>query len=140
MSVSAADFLAFASSCCAEDGEIHQRMGTSRAYYAAFHMVRSVSATCPASHHFNIQGGVHSQLIEKFRTFKSGIRALEIKSMQIAYILRDMKRGRELADYDIASSWESSMCPTQIAKATKLEGLLVDWTNLFAIQQSKSAS
>lgn len=99
MSVEAHDFTELARRLVTEDKEIDWRSAASRAYYAAFHLAKYAAYVCPDNSHFKIDGGTHAKLIDRFDSWNPASQELKKKSRQISYILKDMKRTREHADY-----------------------------------------
>ena len=111
MSVSSADFLAFATGCHSVGNEINYRNCVSRAYYGVFHAARPVGeAHCPDPNaHLHL--GDHERLHERFKA--STIQGAK----PIGYVLKAMKDARHRADYDIDDTVALSDATQSLANA-----------------------
>jgi uncharacterized protein (UPF0332 family) len=120
MTVTAHDFFAFAEACLSDNpNEIRCRNAASRAYYSALHECRAVQHLCPANEQFVIDGGSHARLIDAFancdRASAGGPQAVGM-----AYLMKQMKRVREWADYEIATDFPFGEAALQLKHAEKL--------------------
>ena len=94
MSVSTDDFLEQAFRLMEGANEIDHRSAISRGYYAAYHSALETAARLclPSTQRSDV--GVHEKLILRFESQGKGLK-------KIARRLRDNKRARAAADYDI---------------------------------------
>lgn len=115
MSVSTDDFLEQAFRLLEGANEIDHRSAISRGYYAAYHRALETAARlCLPGTHRN-EAGVHEKLILRFEAQGKGLK-------KIARRLRDNKRARAAADYDIRDILPAS----EAALAVKLSRILVE--------------
>ena len=94
MSVSTEDFLAQASRLLGGEGEMDRRSAISRGYYAAYHCALSAAKRLSLPEAERRDVGAHEKLIGRFECQGKGLKKL-------ARRLRDNKRARSVADYDI---------------------------------------
>jgi uncharacterized protein (UPF0332 family) len=108
MSISVDDLIEFSKKLLDEETETCWRSSASRAYYAAYHSAKNASLVCPDNSHFQFDAGTHGKLIDRFLSWDT--QNLEHKKIgkQIGYVLRDMKRTREMADYDLHANFKKS--------------------------------
>lgn len=137
MSVTAKDFLALASRLISTVSEAEWRSGVSRGYYACFHLAREASDTFPDNAHFDIDGGVHARLIDKFKTYRPFSTPEGKKARQIAYVLADLKKRREKADYDISLNLPQDEAKTAIEMARQFQTHINELTAL--VKQTETA-
>jgi uncharacterized protein (UPF0332 family) len=131
MSVKPEDILALANSLLETDGECSYRSSASRAYYATFHMIKAATTICPDNSHFVIDTGTHGKLIDRFKNWNTSNVEHKKIGKQIAYILTDMKRTREIADYEIDSVFLKSQAeirPEQFYSLQKLTNSIWDYS------------
>ncbi|HDS1693839.1 TPA: hypothetical protein QEM72_004423 [Pseudomonas putida] len=94
MSVSTEDFLEQANRLLAGGNEIDRRSAISRSYYAVYHCALSAAERLNLPDAVRRDAGVHEKLIGRFETQSKGLKKL-------ARRLRDSKRARGVADYDL---------------------------------------
>jgi uncharacterized protein (UPF0332 family) len=121
MPVSPDDFLNSADALIKDGSEIGERNAISRAYYATYHEVRSLSTSLPGANLVSDGVGVHEHLIWRLisarqidATFKHSN-----ATMAIGYVLRQMKTLRVCADYDLAWKPDNYEAASQISIAKK---------------------
>lgn len=120
MSVSPADFLESAAAAISHNPlEIDCRNAASRAYYSAIHNCRSIQHLCPSNEHFVIDGGSHARLIDIFASVPHG-QPNSMKAHAIAYILKQMRRVREWADYEINKDFAHPEASNQVTTGNRL--------------------
>jgi hypothetical protein len=124
MSVTPEEFSDLATRLIANPTEIDWRGAASRAYYAAYHISKAASSLCPDNSHFAIEGGTHAKLIDRFESWHHPDPEVRKKSKRIAYILRDMKKTREHADYDIVRTLLKAESETKIKQVPLLKKAL----------------
>ena len=111
MSVSSADFLAFASACQTIGNEINYRNCVSRAYYGVFHAALPVGeANCPDPN-AHLRLGTHERLCERFKA------SSDKDAKAIGYVLDAMKKARHRADYDLIDTVGQSDANQALANA-----------------------
>lgn len=130
MSVTAEDFLALAVRLISAASEAEWRSGVSRGYYACFHLASEASASFPDNAHFDIKGGVHARLIDKFHTYQSSSTPESKKARQIAYVLADLRKRRVKADYKISLNFSQDEAKTAIEMARQLQAHIKELTTL----------
>lgn len=117
MSVSPLDFHQAAQGMCGEGSEIGYRNASSRAYYAAYHLGRSVIDTLPSVPIKN-GGGTHEKLIQRLTNIpNSFVHALAARSA--GHLLAQMRKSRVKADYDIADSFSDQEAELQFELFSK---------------------
>jgi uncharacterized protein (UPF0332 family) len=118
MTVSSADFLAFATECHAAGNEIGLRNCISRAYYGVYHAAFPVAdAHCPDPNQ-NRQMGDHQRLIDRFM-------ASQLKdAKKVGYVLQAMKIARHRADYDLGVTVTQSEADQTLRNAKVFAGHL----------------
>lgn len=137
MSVTAEDFLALAVRLTSATSETEWRSGVSRGYYACFHLARETSASFPDNTHFDIKGGTHARLIEKFQTYRPFSTPEGKKARQIAYVLATLKKRREKADYDIPLNLTQDEAKTAIDMVRQLQAHIKKLTAM--VKQTETA-
>lgn len=120
------DFLGFAKTLAEQSSslEIAHRSAVSRAYYAAFHAAKSFSDNLSVPGEPAPQGmGVHASLYHSLShpRLPNGD-PLSGKSRSIAYMSQNLKRHREVADYDLQAEVVASDAEDAIAKAKEILG------------------
>ena len=121
MSITAEDFFTLAVRLTSAASETEWRSGVSRGYYACFHLARKASDSFPDNAHFDIKGGTHARLIDKFQTYRPFSTPEGKKARQIAYVLRDLKKRRERADYDISLHLSQEEAKTAVEMVRQLQ-------------------
>lgn len=101
MSVSADEFLAQSRRLLADGKEIDIRSSISRAYYSAYHCAEAAAGRMELPESARRNTGTHEKL---FARFDGGGKRLKM----LARMLRDKKRLRAAADYDLQESFESA--------------------------------
>jgi len=104
------------------ESEAALRSATSRAYYAAFHCANGrAEECCPEIDYGQVNGGSHELVIHRY------IAAGTPQAKSIAYILRDLKAKRVLADYElhrlVSHSEATSHVDVAATLITKIEAL-----------------
>lgn len=94
MSVSADDFLAHGRDLLEKSHEIESRSAISRSYYAVYHAARCAADKLELSDRENRSVGTHERLIGRYESHGKGLKKL-------ARRIRDKKRGRAVADYQL---------------------------------------
>lgn len=116
MSVSSRDFLQFASECLSGEDEIWFRNAVARSYYAAYHHTRKHFPQAPQESHARLI----CYLAGEEAARKEPATENQLKSL--AYILREMKKKRIIADYKLektVSRREAENCIQQCNKLIK---------------------
>ena len=137
MSVTAEDFFNLAVCLTSAASETEWRSGISRGYYACFHLAREASASFPDNTHFDIKGGTHARLIDKFHTYRSFSAPEGKKARQIAYALAALKKRRERADYDISLNLPQDEAKTAIEMVRQLQAHIKELTAM--VKQTETA-
>jgi uncharacterized protein (UPF0332 family) len=114
------DFLDLADELVIGNGEAEWRSAVSRAYYAAFHVAReflqALGFAVPEAE------SAHKYLV--YRINNAG-------DPQLAYIatrMDDLRRDRNIADYDLASFYPSHFAAKQVLRATDIIRVLEEYT------------
>jgi uncharacterized protein (UPF0332 family) len=118
MTVSAADFLAFADALSGSSAEIDLRNCISRAYYSIFHSALPVAEAHFPDQNANFKMGSHVRLSERFHCGKTK------QSIGVAYVLEVTKRARHRADYDLDDTIDAHDAQQQLASARAFAGRL----------------
>ncbi|MCP3721711.1 hypothetical protein M3I53_00985 [Paraburkholderia sp. CNPSo 3272] len=123
MSVSSADFLAFATTCNGGGTEINFRNCVSRAYYGVYHAALPVAvAHCPDPN-ANVRMGDHDRLSKRFRA------SPDKDAQAIGYVLESMKGARHRADYDIHQTVTANDAKQALANAKTFSGRLANFAH-----------
>lgn len=101
MSINSDNILALANTLSAEPDETSWRSSASRCYYSAYHLTKSVVDNSADKSYFELGVGTHGKLIEKFIHWPTSNPDNKRIGKGVAYILQDMKRTREIADYEL---------------------------------------
>ncbi|MBC2680626.1 hypothetical protein [Pseudomonas baltica] len=113
MSVSAEDFLSQSGTLCESADEIAFRSSISRGYYAAYHKAEIAAQDLQLPVIKRVDGGVHEQLIRRFEGVGPGLR-------KIARRLRDRKRLRAMADYQLSEEVSREEAQLNLLEVTRL--------------------
>ena len=134
MTVSSADFLAFATACQGAGNEINFRNCVSRAYYGVYHAALPVAeAHCPDPNP-HIAMGDHQRLSERFK-------ASQYKDAKaIGYVLESMKGARHRADYDIGDTVALSDANQALANAKVFAGRLANLRHVTGTSASNAST
>jgi uncharacterized protein (UPF0332 family) len=100
MSIAPNELLSNAKILCEGNEEFHWRCAASKAYYAAYHQCKMAAETLPEPPYASKAMGVHDTLIKKLSTQS------DLKLKSIGFMLREAKRLRNKADYDIDTLFE----------------------------------
>ena len=120
MTITVEDLLNVSESLLQGQSEAEWRSGTSRAYYAAYHECKLGASELPDTSHFDLRGGTHARLIDQFHSYRTPGSPEGKQSRKIAYILRDLKRRREDADYEIMITLPKSKSETALLMSRAL--------------------
>lgn len=122
MAVTAVAFRSLAEAAAVEDSEIEWRNSISRGYYAAFHQAKNAADGAgvpdPSEH---LQVGSHQRVFKRYEALSS-----QPHGKMISYILQDMQRRRNQADYDLASNVSSDDAIIQLKTLDKIEQKLIE--------------
>ena len=120
MSIAPEELLSNAKILCEGAQEFDWRCAASKAYYAAYHKCKIVGETLPESPYDSQPMGVHDTLIKKFSTQS------DFKFKSIGFMLREAKRLRNKADYDIDDPFEQWEAKETINWAEKILAKLIE--------------
>lgn len=98
MTVQYNDFIAAAERSANGEHEIDARNAVSRAYYAAHHFAKENVSQRLGNGHMRFATGSHEQIIHCY------LEAGSVPCKAIAYVLRDLKKNREEADYRLSDA------------------------------------
>lgn len=123
MSITSTELSELAKELISRENEVAWRSAASRAYYSSFHCARSAAESLPNNAHFALEGGTHKYLIDRFETYKTPGSPEGKQARKVAYMLRDLKKRREKADYDINDVFPKSRYETSVhmSDLTKIE-------------------
>jgi uncharacterized protein (UPF0332 family) len=125
MAVKPTDFFLFAAPLCESATEIDLRNAISRSYYGALHHARAKIDSKIGNGHIRYANGTHAQVIGCYENGPTD------GHKKIAYLLRDYKRQREEADYDIVAPVISQSDVQQMHKSCiKLTGRIDTLPNI----------
>ncbi len=120
MSIAPDDLLSNAKRLCEGKQEFDWRCAASKAYYAAYHQCKVAAETLPEPPYDSKAMGVHDTLIKKFSTQS------DLKFKSIGFMLREAKRIRKKADYDIDDLFEQWEAKETIKWAEKILAKLIE--------------
>lgn len=112
MPVSHAEFLSSALKLIKNGAEMDFRNSASRAYYAAYHAAVPVGNSIGIP--IDVEGGEHARLIEAFK------RMTDMKYKSIAYMLRQCRDLRVVADYNLEEPFTESEAQTTIEQTKEI--------------------
>lgn len=108
MGVLFSDFQVFASKLLDSADEIDHRNAASRSYYAAFHLADTILDRCPDNDHLAM--GSHVRVTDRLDMQGS------VPARSLIYILKQMKRVRESADYEIEDFFPKKDASAQLSQ------------------------
>ena len=120
MSVRPRDLLDQAKSLQSGAGEVSARGSISRAYYAALHRALEI---VPQGVGRDDERNTHQQVIDAVDRLGRGIAPGRQAAIQIGRLLRQLRKSRVLADYQLAEDLSPDEAETAIGRAEKLFGL-----------------
>ncbi|ANQ83698.1 hypothetical protein dqs_0622 [Azoarcus olearius] len=86
-----------------------------RAYYAAYHWAAfCAEGCCPLIDRSSVKGGSHEYLIGRYVALATP------QGRSVAWLLRDLKAGRELADYEVVQAVSRQEVDAHIATVRKV--------------------
>jgi len=118
MTISAADFLAFADALRGSGAEVDLRNCISRAYYSIFHTALPVAEVHFPDQNAHLRMGAHERLSKRFHSGKTK------QSIGVGYVLEVTKRARHRADYDLDDTIDAQDAQIQLASARAFAGRL----------------
>ena len=132
MSVSGADFIAIAErTLVSEDTEIGWRVAAGRAYYGAFHYCAEIVDQHPAIV-IDPSFATHERLYRAVASLgKSAVGSSDLKSL--AYLAKNLRDLRAVADYDIKSDFAKAHAEQAIAAAKNIQNLRARFRNKHGI-------
>lgn len=124
MPISPQNLIELSESLFQQDSEVSWRSSVSRSYYAAYHLAKDIVSVCPDNSHFVIDSGTHGKLIDRFSSWKPDCPHRQKLGKQVAYILLDMKRSREAADYKLDMIFRKDIAAMRLKQLPLLKDLL----------------
>ncbi|MGJ8524096.1 hypothetical protein R84981_002814 [Carnimonas sp. R-84981] len=113
MSIRGRDFLKVAKLCQEEGSEVACRSSASRSYYALYHEVCSALVHCPPYNH----EGVIRYLTEGSQRHREPYELTDL--MSLGAVLRQLKKKRVFADYNLGETFDKNDAESTIKSATK---------------------
>jgi uncharacterized protein (UPF0332 family) len=113
LSVSCEDFLSQSKRLCESQDEIDFRSSISRGYYSVYHSASQTAQRLRLPESKRTDVGVHERLISRYEGLGPGLR-------KIARRLRDRKRLRAMADYQLSEQVLPGEAALSLLEATRL--------------------
>lgn len=133
MSVSGADFIAIAErTLVSEDTEIGWRVAAGRAYYGAFHCCCAEIVDQHPAIIIDSSFATHERLYRAVANLsKSAVGSADLKSL--AYLTKNLRDLRAVADYDIKSDFTKVHAEQAIAASKNIQNLRARFRNKHGI-------